>query len=166
MKTIYFNRHAKSDWSNRELSDFDRPLNERGLRDAPIMGKRLKSRGESIGLFVSSPANRAIQTARMMSEVFGFPPEKILEVKRLYLPSTRDFLVSISQIDESQHSIILFAHNPGITEIVEYLSGVEIGNMPTCGIAKIEFPLAHAWQEISKGTGELRFFDYPKNEFP
>lgn len=164
MKTIYFNRHAKSDWSDGDLNDFDRPLNHRGLNDAPNMGKRLKAKGEIINLFVSSPANRAIATARLMAAEYNFPMENILEVQRLYLPSRRDFLNSISEVDNSHKSIILFAHNPGITEVVEYLTGEAIGNMPTCGIAKLEFPSAHAWDEISGGTGRLVFFDYPKNE--
>jgi phosphohistidine phosphatase len=165
MKTIYFNRHAKSDWSNTGLSDFDRPLNSRGLRDAPTMGKRLKSREEVIDLFVSSPANRAINTARTMAGEYGYPLEKIVEIKDLYLPSVRDFLQAISQLDNAHTSIILFAHNPGITEIVEYLTNDYIGNMPTCGIAKIEFQSANSWNEISGGTGKLVIFDYPKNEF-
>lgn len=165
MKTIFFNRHAKSDWSNSGLSDFDRPLNNRGFRDAPIMGKRLKDRRESIDLFVSSPANRAINTARLIAAECDYPLEKIKEVQRLYLPSTRDFLDTISEMEESCGSIILFAHNPGITEVVEYLTTETIGNMPTCGIAKIEFPYASSWQEISGSAGNMVFFDFPKKEF-
>ncbi|HKK38059.1 MAG TPA: histidine phosphatase family protein [Cryomorphaceae bacterium] len=165
MKTIYFNRHAKSDWSNNELNDFDRPLNERGLRDAPKMGKRLKARREDIDLFVSSPANRAISTARLMAKAYDFPPEKIVEKDRLYLPSVMDFLNSVSEMDNSLRSIILFAHNPGITDVVEYLSNESLGNIPTCGIAKIEFPSAETWEEISRGNGTLVFFDYPKKDF-
>lgn len=165
MKTIYFNRHAKSDWSNEELNDFDRPLNDRGLRDAPIMGKRLKTREEVIDLFVSSPANRAIGTARLISHAYGYPLEKIVEVDSLYLPSVRDFLHAVAEMNSSLSSIILFAHNPGITDVVEYLTNESLGNIPTCGIAKVEFPLANSWGEISGGTGKLIFFDYPKNDF-
>jgi len=165
MKTIYFNRHAKSDWSNEGLKDFDRPLNQRGLRDAPVMGKRLVDRKEHIEVFMSSPANRAISTARLMAESVGFDLAKITLVDRLYLPSVQDFLQSIAELDEDYESIILFAHNPGITDVVEYLTNESIGNIPTCGIAKIEFPLATSWQEISRGTGNLVFFDYPKNDF-
>ncbi len=165
MKTIYFNRHAKSDWSNGALSDFDRPLNSRGLHDAPDMGKRLLARNEDIDLFISSPANRAISTARLMAKEFGYDLEKIIQVDRLYLPSVRDFLHSVAEIDDSCHSIVLFAHNPGITDVVEYLTNESLGNIPTCGIAKVEFPDADSWREISGGTGKLVFFDYPKKEF-
>jgi len=165
MKTIYFNRHAKSDWSNEGLKDFDRPLNQRGLRDAPVMGKRLVDRKEHIELFVSSPANRAISTARLMAESVGFDIAKITQIDRLYLPSIKDFLQSVAEIDEGYESIILFAHNPGITDVVEYLSNESLGNIPTCGIAKIEFPSASTWKEISGGTGNLVFFDYPKQDF-
>ena len=165
MKSIYFNRHAKSDWSNEGLKDFDRPLNQRGLRDAPVMGKRLVDRKEHIELFVSSPANRAISTARLMAESVGFDIAKITQIDRLYLPSIKDFLQSVAEIDEGYESIILFAHNPGITDVVEYLSNESLGNIPTCGIAKIEFPSASTWKEISGGTGNLVFFDYPKQDF-
>jgi phosphohistidine phosphatase len=165
MKIIYFNRHAKSDWSNEGLNDFDRPLNDRGLRDAPIMGKRLKARKEVIDLFVSSPANRAISTARLMAQEYGYPLEKIVEVDSLYLPSVRDFFRAVADMNSSLISIILFAHNPGITDVVEYLTNESLGNIPTCGIAKVEFPLADSWGEISGGTGKLIFFDYPKNDF-
>jgi phosphohistidine phosphatase len=165
MKTIYFNRHAKSDWSNGGLSDFDRPLNDRGLRDAPIMGKRLKARKEVIDLFVSSPANRAIGTARLIAQEYGYPLEKTIEVDSLYLPSVQNFLRAVADIDSSLNSIILFAHNPGITDVVEYLTNESLGNIPTCGIAKVEFPSANSWNEISRGTGKLVFFDYPKNDF-
>jgi len=165
MKTIYFNRHAKSDWSNEGLKDFDRPLNQRGLRDAPVMGKRLVDRKEHIEVFMSSPANRAISTARLMAESVGFDIAKITQIDRLYLPSIKDFLQSVAEIDEGYESIILFAHNPGITDVVEYLSNESLGNIPTCGIAKIEFPSASTWKEISGGTGNLVFFDYPKQDF-
>ena len=165
MKSIYFNRHAKSDWSNEGTKDFDRPLNQRGLRDAPVMGKRLVDRKEHIELFVSSPANRAISTARLMAESVGFDIAKITQIDRLYLPSIKDFLQSVAEIDEGYESIILFAHNPGITDVVEYLSNESLGNIPTCGIAKIEFPSASTWKEISGGTGNLVFFDYPKQDF-
>jgi len=164
MKTVYFNRHAKSDWSNRNLSDFDRPLNKRGLRDAPEMGKRLKKRGEPIALFISSPAKRAYSTACIMAENFGYPIDDIRRVDRLYLPSVSDFIQTLSEVENSHDSVIVFAHNPGITEVVEYLGNEGVGNMPTCGLAKIKFPLAESWREISGGTGNLEIFDYPKKD--
>lgn len=129
------------------------------------MGKRLATREEKIDLFVTSPANRAISTARIMANQFGYPLTKIKEVERLYMPSARDFLVTINELDEDHDSAILFAHNPGITSMVYYLTGEDIVNMPTCGIAKINFPSADSWAEISAETGTLVFFDYPKNEF-
>ncbi|MEM9053112.1 MAG: histidine phosphatase family protein [Bacteroidota bacterium] len=165
MKTLYFNRHAKSDWSDHSLSDFDRPLNKRGLRNAPNMSERLLKRNERIDVFVSSPANRAISTARIMASGFGYPLEEIIQVERLYLPSIKDFLISIGEISEEFSSAILFAHNPGITDVVEYLTNEYVGNIPTCGIVKISFAKAETWNEISGGTGTLEFFDYPKKEF-
>jgi phosphohistidine phosphatase len=130
-----------------------------------MMGLRLVERNEKIDLFVSSPAKRAITTAQMMAREYGYPDQEIKAADRLYLPSVSDFLQSVSELDESFSSVILFAHNPGITRIVEYLSGTDIGNMPTCGIAKIRFESADSWKEIAAETGRLEFFDFPKKEF-
>jgi len=165
VKELFFNRHAKSDWSNGSLNDFDRPLNKRGLRDSPKMAQRLLSRGEKIDVFLSSPANRAISTAKIIASGYGYPLNQIVQKRKLYLPQVMGFLESINEISEEHNSAIIFSHNPGITHIVEYLTDEYLGNIPTCGIAKVSFPEARSWNEISGSTGLLDFFDYPKREY-
>ncbi len=165
MKTVFFNRHAKSDWSNYGLRDFDRPLNKRGLRDSPNMGRRLKLREEKIDLFISSPANRAISTARLMAHNYGYDESSIVEIKTLYLPGISSFVEVLDELDDRINSVILFAHNPGITEVVEYFTETDLVNIPTCGIAKVVFLEAESWKEVSRGTGHLAYFDFPKKDF-
>lgn len=163
MKTLYINRHAKSSWDHPDLSDFDRPLNNRGLKDAPEMGTRLSDRNEGIQLFVSSPANRAITTARLMAKEIGYPLDKIQEVRDIYHASSRTLLDIVNRFDDKYNKIIIFGHNPGFTDLAENLTGEYLGNMPTCGICKIEFQV-DSWMEVGFENGMMKYFDYPKNK--
>jgi len=163
MKTLYINRHAKSSWDHPDLSDFDRPLNKRGLGDAPEMGKRLSDKNEGIELFVSSPANRAITTARLIAKEVGYPPEKIKEIRDIYHASARSILEIVNGFDAQYDRIIIFGHNPGFTDLTENLTGEYLGNMPTCGICKVEFHV-DSWKDVGYESGVLKFFDYPKNK--
>ncbi len=165
MKTLFIHRHAKSDWGNHNLSDFDRPLNERGLRDAPDMASRLLDRGESIDHIISSPALRAITTARLVSKTLAFSESRIVEDKRIYDARVRDLLQVINETDDRFKSLILFGHNPGLSELTAYLSGMEAENLPTAGIAKISFDTDH-WGAVSANTGKLLYIDFPKNQNP
>jgi len=163
MKTIFINRHAKSSWDHPDLSDFDRPLNKRGLKDAPEMGKRLSDKNEGIQLFISSPANRAISTARLMAGEIGYPQDKIQELQDIYHASARTLLDIVNRIQDDYNRVILFGHNPGFTDLAENLTGEYLGNVPTCGICKIEFQV-ESWNEVGFENGILKYFDYPKNK--
>jgi phosphohistidine phosphatase len=162
-KTLYVNRHAKSSWDHPNLKDFDRPLNDRGERDAPEMGKRLKSKGIIPQLFVSSPAKRAITTARIIAKECGYSSDQIALEEDIYLASYSTLLGIVNGFDDRYDSIIIFGHNPGFTDLVEILTEEDIYNLPTCGICKITFPF-DSWELISRGTGTLEYFDYPKNK--
>ncbi len=161
-KTLFLVRHAKSGWKDSGMPDFDRPLNERGLRNAPMMGKVLHARGIRPELWVSSPAKRAYSTATLIAEAMDIPVADIEKVSRLYEASVQDWLDTLCALDNRQHSAILFGHNPGITDFSNYLSNGAISHFPTCGIAEITFDTDN-WQEISKDSGTLRSFDFPKN---
>ena len=163
MKTLYVNRHAKSSWDHPDLADFDRPLNNRGLKDAPKMGKRLLNRNEGIQLFVSSSANRAITTSRLMAKEAGYPLDRIEEIREIYHASARTLLELVNDFDDKYNKIIMFGHNPGFTDLTENLTGEYLGNMPTCAICKIEFNV-DSWKEVSFESGVLKFFDYPKKD--
>lgn len=160
MKTLYINRHAKSSWDNPRLNDFDRPLNKRGQKDAPKMGKVLNDKGIQPGLFLSSPANRAITTARLIAKEVDYPIADIEEDKRVYGASAHELIHILKEQDDEVESIILFGHNPELTTLANMLTGVAIDNIPTCGFVHIEFDVGN-WSDIDHGR--LVAFDYPKN---
>lgn len=162
MKKILFIRHAKSDWSSANLADIDRPLNKRGKKDAPEMGRRLGERKEKPNCIFRSPSVRTTQTIDLLSDTANWKEVEIKEKNWLYMATRRDFLAGIEDLENEFDYVCLCAHNPGTTDIVNYLSGENIYNMPTCAIALIEFN-TNDWAEVSGGTGKLLFFDYPKN---
>ncbi|MXV15393.1 SixA phosphatase family protein [Hufsiella ginkgonis] len=162
MKSILLVRHAKSDWEGRNLSDFERPLNARGHRDAPMMATRLMKSKILPQKIVSSPAVRAWTTAGYFAEAWGIDRQSIQPCPAIYEASVNTLLETVNAFDNQYDLVALFGHNPGITMLTTALSGREIGNMPTCAVALIGFPF-HDWREISFNTGDLRLFDFPKN---
>ena len=131
MKTLVLIRHAKSDWSNPGLSDFDRPLNKRGLKDAPRVAQVLKGMGIHPELILTSPANRALTTATIMSEVFSYESGTIDQVPSLYLGDPNDLEQTVLKRIDEVETLFLYAHNPGISIFASLLADKEIG-MPTC----------------------------------
>lgn len=163
MKTIYIIRHAKSSWANFNQSDFERPLNDRGHKDAPAMAKRLLDKNISIDAFISSPALRARQTCEHFCKIYKTKEEEIIFVDSLYHAAASTISNVISKTDDHFKSIAVFTHNPGITEYVDSLiENVEIDNMPTCGIFAVEAHTEH-WKDFPEAKKSFLFFDYPKN---
>ncbi len=163
MKKLLLVRHAKSDWSTPGQKDFDRPLNNRGNKNAPEMAKRLVKKGIIPQQIVSSPAKRALTTAGYFAEAFNFKKSDIQQEKAIYEANTTALLQVINKLDNDYDFIALFGHNPGFTDLANFLSHADIYNIPTCGMVLIEFPFDQ-WEMISSGTGEKLFFDFPKNE--
>lgn len=162
MKRLYLVRHAKSSWKDATLEDFDRPLNKRGKQDAPLMGKLFKSHYKlSPDLIVSSPAKRAAKTAKVIAKEIGFPKKQIVYEGAIYEAGVPPLLSVIRKIDDSADQVMLFGHNPGLTMLAEYLIGVVVDNIPTCGIFCIDFDV-DSWKEVGEGRGKEVFFDYPK----
>lgn len=165
-RTLILVRHAKSDWSSPGQLDFDRPLNERGKRDAPEMGRRLKAKGMLPDLVLASPAKRAATTARLVTGALDYAPEQIQWVECLYhCPASvfEDVIVESGIADEVR-TVFIFAHNPGITHFAnEAAPGLNIDNIPTCGMVAITFEAAH-WSDFAAAPHTLLFFDYPKNQ--
>lgn len=155
-------RHAKSSWDDFSLPDFDRPLNERGKRDAPMMAKRLLNKGVNLDLLVSSPAKRAKRTAQAFAEILGKEKEKILYDEELYMASAEQFFAVISRLDNSFNNVAIFSHNPGITSFANSLQVASIDEMPTCSILAISSP-AQSWLDFRESQKKFWFFDYPKN---
>ncbi len=165
MKRLFLIRHAKSSWKEPELEDFDRPLNKRGKRDAPVMGKKLRERKTKIDLIISSPAKRAKRTAEIIAGIISQDPRGILWLESVYAASSQTLLHLVQKIEDAFQNVMLVGHNPGLTTLAERLTGREIDNIPTCGIVAIEFEV-DSWKNIRDKTGKLEFFDYPKKLQP
>ncbi len=161
MKKIYLIRHAKSSWKDETLSDFERPLNGRGKRDVVFMGKRLKMFHVMPDLIYTSPAKRALKTAKEIAKEIDCEKKRIISSDALYEGSYESYLDLIHQTDNKHSSIFIIAHNPAITEVGERLSGAILSNIPTCAIVCISFDVSH-FKEIKEESGHILFFDYPK----
>jgi phosphohistidine phosphatase len=159
MKILVLIRHAKSNWDNPGIDDFDRPLNKRGKRDAPFMGERLRTRAILPDLIVSSPAIRARKTVEKIAHKVGYPQEAIIYKPNLYLPGFEEFVETIHSIDDNFNKTYLVSHNPGITELAYILSKHYIENIPTSGVFAVKFDVKR-WVDVK--TGEFLFFEYPK----
>ena len=161
MKKLYLVRHAKSSWKNHSLKDFDRPLNNRGERDAPFMGELLNKQGIKPGIIVSSSAVRAYETAKIFAEKFDYPEALIFKERSVYEADALNLLDIIRDTDDEYLSLMLLGHNPGMTYLSNYLTAQRIDNMPTCSVATIEFDV-DSWRKIKPESGELTAFEYPK----
>jgi phosphohistidine phosphatase len=163
LKLLTLIRHAKSSWKREDLTDFERPLNDRGERDAPRMGERLAAEGVRPERIVSSSAVRAEQTARKIAEALGLEPDVLVLERSLYLASPAGLLETVRGLDAGLEHAALVAHNPGITDFVNRLANVRIDNVPTCGIARLRLEIDR-WSDAEEGCAELIDFDYPKRK--
>ena len=167
MKKLYLIRHAKSSWDNLAIDDFQRPLNGRGIKDAPRMGKRLKERSLTADLVLSSPAKRVLDTCLIITKILGFSKEKINTDKRLYHASEEELLRVIRELkdhpNDEEENVLLFGHNPGLTNFANQLLNEHIQNIPTTGIVAASLSIKK-WQEVDWGCGKLLFFDFPKSK--
>jgi phosphohistidine phosphatase len=161
MKSVLIIRHAKSSWDNTEVSDFERPLNDRGKDDAPKMAKRLLERHVSIDAFISSSARRARKTAALFIKEFDGDKDHIILVPELYLAGPDAFYEAIANAPASAKTIAVFAHNPGITDFANELTDVRIDDMPTCAIFAVKADIKN-WSEFKDADKQYWFFDYPK----
>ena len=146
---------------NFNSTDFERPLNNRGLKDAPIMGRELGKLELKIDQIISSPANRAISTARIIASEINYPLSQIKEDVSIYEASTRTIFRLLESINNLNDTIAIFGHNPTFSTLIENFTNESIGNLPTCGIAIIDFEISD-WKEIAFGTGTMRSYLYPK----
>lgn len=162
-KQLIITRHGKSDLAERGTADFDRTLNHRGNKNAAEMAGRLERKQLVADFLLSSPAKRAMTTAQHFARTWQLPVTGIRLEAAIYEASASTLLHLINQLDTQADRVALFGHNPGVTEIVNYLTGAYIANLPTAGIAVIEFPFDD-WAMVSQHTGSLVWFDYPKNE--
>lgn len=161
MKHLLLIRHAKSSWDDSSLNDFDRPLNERGKKDAPMMAHRLLDKNIEIDFFISSPAKRASRTAKIFAEEYNMNKDEIIFKTALYGATTEIFYDVISKTDDEIDRVAMFSHNPGLTDFANDLTETKIDNIPTCGIFAIKIDAKH-WADIKEAKKEFWFMDYPK----
>ncbi|MFT5833889.1 MAG: phosphohistidine phosphatase [Cognaticolwellia sp.] len=163
MKTVVFIRHAKSSWKFMDLTDFQRPLNKRGLRDAPIMGERLQKRKIFPDLIVSSTAVRAYATAKIIAKKLNYKIDDIQQKAEIYESSRETVLNILRELPNKKNIVFVFGHNPTFTTLANYFSNDYIPNVPTCGMVAIDFEI-DKWQDLDQAGSCFSFFDYPKLE--
>ena len=159
MKILYVLRHAKSDWGDESLRDFDRPLNERGRKAAKRMGREMHERGIEPDLVLASPAVRARQTLERVQEGFGQAFEAV-EERRIYNAELETLIDLVRGAPAAAKRLMLVGHNPGLHRLVLALS--EDGKLrdeaaekfPTAALAEIQFEVRE-WADVAPGTGRL-----------
>jgi phosphohistidine phosphatase len=161
MKLLTIVRHAKSSWNDTSLSDRKRPLNKRGERDAPIMGKRISDHGIRPSLIVTSPAKRARTTAKIIAGELNYPNEFLQREDHLYLTSLDEILDVIVAQDDGFNSLMIVGHNPGLTELVNFLQPGLTNNLPTAGVVSVQIDQDN-WNLFERPKTELLVHDWPK----
>lgn len=159
MKTLLLLRHAKSDWDNTTLPDFERPLNERGRKAAPLMGELMRERKIQPDLILCSPAERTRQTVALVSDAAGFTTAPRFE-ERIYDAEVARLLEVISEIEETASVVLVVGHNPGMAGLVEHLTG-QAASMPTAALARVSLDIEN-WDEIREHAGRLEWLVKPK----
>ena len=162
MKTLVIVRHAKSSWEQPVLSDHDRPLKKRGYKDAPLIGAVLADWGPPVDRVLSSSAVRALETAEIIVQEMGLPLDEIQIEEDLYHASAAEILEIIEMQEDELDGLMLFGHNPGMTNLVNMLSDLELYNLPTAGVVVLQYKV-ETWGEISRVDPAQVMIDFPKN---
>lgn len=162
MKRLIMVRHAKSDWDNLGLKDFDRPLNSRGKENAPDMATRLKNRHYYVDQIISSSAKRTKGTSKRIAKIIEYDKDKILWLDELYHANSNKIREVIYQIDKDVESVMVVCHNTGITDFVNSLCGYVTDNLPTCGMVAFEVD-CKKWKHFDEADKKLVFYDYPRS---
>jgi phosphohistidine phosphatase len=162
MKKIIFVRHGKAEDPVAEFSDFERSLTERGKTVSRLMARNLKEKEKDLGIIVTSPAFRAIETALIFAGVFSIPPEKIIINSNLYFNIDQNsFMDILKNTEEDVDTITLFGHNPSFTELPELLGKESPDALPKSGIVCLSFK-TKTWSGINRNEGNTDYFLKPK----
>jgi len=163
MKTLILIRHAKSSWANIGQSDFDRPLNERGQKDAPEMARRLVEKKVHVEQIVHSGSVRTTETMNLFRKVLELDKKFCISLQELYHASVFQLEETVSVLDDRYDTIALIGHNPGITEFANTLTDFKTDNMPTCSMIAVQSD-AKDWSEFLEAKKVFLFYDYPKRD--
>ncbi|HVF57057.1 MAG TPA: histidine phosphatase family protein [Pyrinomonadaceae bacterium] len=159
MKTLLLMRHAKSDWQDAGMRDFDRPLNKRGLRDAPAVGGFLRKQQLRPGLVLSSPAERARQTAALVVAAAQLDAAPLYD-GRIYEATAAQLAEVVAGADDSADVLLLVGHNPGMEDFIGYLTG-EARGMPTAALARVALDIER-WGDVRESCGRLEWIVKPE----
>ncbi|MEI7933566.1 MAG: histidine phosphatase family protein [Chlorobiaceae bacterium] len=159
MKTIYLVRHAKA--GSAHSGDFDRTLNDVGLKAAHFMAELLEEKSVVPDLVIASPASRALTTAEIFCDILGYPKEQIEKRIEIYEGGAGRLLKIAQQLPDNCTTAMLFGHNPTMTAFSNLLSGGGIDSLATCGIARIDLDIK-SWSDADADTGKLVWYDFPK----
>lgn len=168
MKTLYLLRHAKSDWGDSSLKDFDRPLNDRGWKAAKAIGHEMRARDFVPDLVLLSPAARTKETLARAEEGFG-DKFQVIEERAIYLAETETLVELVRGAPAHASRLLIVGHNPGMHELVLVLANgpgdlrEEVARkFPTAAMAEISFDVED-WPDVETGTGRLRSFVKPRD---
>jgi phosphohistidine phosphatase len=163
MKSFTLIRHAKSSWEQHWLADRERPLNDRGLRDAPLMSKLFAQKhAKKPDLILCSPSVRTTDTAHYFAEAFGMDPETSIECRdNIYEAHASELYDMIKALPDDIDDILIIGHNPSLTNLANRFEGPFFDNIPTCGIVWIDARV-DSWQDISDGNCHVSHFYFPK----
>ena len=161
MKELCLVRHAKSSWKYPKLDDFERPLNKRGRKNAPFMGKIVHQLDFSPDLIIASPASRAAMTARAFAFEINYPLEKIRYLASVYESIEIDLIHILERLDDTLKKVMLVGHNPALTRLANCIGNYPISNIPTSGVFCVALDIT-SWSGIKKNPGKLNFYEFPK----
>lgn len=159
-KTLYLLRHARAMDKLADQKDIERELDSIGLQNSTRMGINFSNKSLQFDIIISSPAQRAKQTASLVAEQIKYNTDKIHFNDEIYEASTRTLLQVVNRLKDEWNNVLLVGHNPSVSYLAEYLTRSELGDMTTCGVVRIEFDV-DSWSEISEGTGDLINYEYP-----
>mgnify|MGYP006302001395 FL=1 len=162
-KQLFIVRHGKSSWEYEPVDDIDRPLKTRGIVDSYAMANRLETRNKKPQLIITSPANRALHTATIFARVLNYPLSNLRVNELIYEGGKEEILRLIKSTDDSVSTLMIFGHNPMFTDLANDFLKDELDNLPTAGIASINFK-TESWEEIDPGNVTTELVDYPKKK--
>jgi phosphohistidine phosphatase len=165
MKKLYVIRHAKSSWSDTGVKDLDRPLNKRGMRDAPFMAKLLYGKGIETDALVTSPAKRAFDTAQFFLKQWKASSNLLITEPRIYEATPTRLLEIVREFPDDWETVLLFGHNPTLTSFINLFASEYLANLPTCGIAELDSE-ADKWNIFGSNNTRLIDLYYPRQFFP
>lgn len=163
MRLLSLVRHAESSWDYPELSDFERPLNKRGRHYAPVMAQRICQHPPKPDRLVSSPALRAITTARLFAQALGISAGEIQVQTQIYEASVDTLLHLVRTLDDGDRHVMLFGHNPGLSRFAHLLAPCDFDELPTCAVARFELQ-GKCWTDAGPGCGKLVHYSCPRQK--